>query len=490
MFVSRVPLAALLIASSAAAAPGRRVTIDVPPAAISAGPISHTIVLERCTGNCTVNNGGTNAMAMTSSIPQGTGPFTLHEFKDSMGQTGTAADAEWNAIVTCVREVYSPFDVTVTDTRPVGGTTYHLAIVAGVPQEAGLPADILGIAPLAGDCSAQDNVVSFSFANTHPTTSRVLNICWTVAQESAHAFGLDHEFMFFDGKSSCSDPMTYRMDCGGQRFFRNKGAQCGEFAAKPACKCTPSQNSHAKLLDVFGPGTPITPPPTSVITFPQPDATVLGASVAARAGSQRGITKVELLINGFVWATVPGAAIGGTGQPNPGDYQISVPAAVPKSIVDLVVRATDDLGASTDSAQITVTNGAPCTDASVCAEFQRCETGRCLWDPPVGELGDECKYTEFCKSNLCVDTSAGKLCSEPCEPGSDSCPMDLACVQASPGAGVCLPKGDAGCCETGTGGASPWIHGGFALLVIGLVGRRRRSGSRMVGRCQRSSPGA
>ncbi|CAN5915923.1 hypothetical protein BH11MYX3_BH11MYX3_46690 [soil metagenome] len=479
-----------LLGATAAAAPDRRVTVDVPPAVAPASGVSHTIVMERCTGNCNLAKSSTNNAMMTlSTIPQGAGPFTVQEFKNSAGLSGAAADAEWNALVTCVREVYSPFDVIVTDERPTSGSTYHLSIVAGLPAQVGLPADILGIAPLAGDCSPQDNVISFSFANAHPSGMRVMNLCWTVSQESAHAFGLDHEFMFFDGKSTCIDPMTYRNDCGGQHFFRDKGAQCGEFTGR-ACKCSANQNSHQKLLSLFGPGQILTAPPTSSITFPQPTATVLGAVVGARAGSQRGVAKVELVVNGFVWATVGGITPGPSGQPNPSDYSINVPANLPKSIVDIVVRASDDLGTFTDSPKITLTNGAPCTDASACAEFQSCEDGRCLWAPRVGELGDECKYTQFCKSNLCVDTSVGKLCSQACTPDSDSCPMDLTCAEASPGNGLCVPVDDGGCCDSGRSSDLPWTHAGFAALVIGLVGRRRRSSSRMVGGCQHATPRA
>ncbi len=475
MSFSRLAFVALLIgiAGRARAAPDRRVTVEVPPAAAPARGIAHTIVLERCKGNCNLVKSASNDATMTrSTIPQGPGPFTIQEFKNGAGLTGAAADAEWNALVTCVREVYSPYDVTITDVRPTDGSTYHLSIVAGLPAQVGLPGDILGIAPLAGDCSPQDNVISFSFANAHPAAGHLSNVCWTVSQESAHAFGLDHEFMFFDGRSTCTDPMTYRTDCGGQRFFRDKGAQCGEFAGR-ACKCSANQNSHQRLLAVFGPGTVITPPPTSAITFPQPTATVLGPVVGARAGSQRGVAKVQLVINGAVWATVAGITPGTFGQPDPSDYSINVPANLPKSIVDVVVRASDDLGASTDSPTITLTNGAPCTDASVCAEFQRCEDGRCLWDSPKGELGDDCKYAQFCKSNLCVDTSVGKLCSQACTPDSDSCPTDFTCAESSPGNGLCVSTGGGGCCDTGGSADGPWSHAAFAALVIGLVGRRR-----------------
>src|SRR5262249_23245244 len=143
---------------------------------------------------------------------------TISEYRDGAGETGAMADTEWAALVQCMKEVYSTYDVVVTDVKPTN-TTYHMAIIAGVPAEIGLNPDVLGVAPLASDCSAQDNVISFSFANAHPQTeliSRVNNLCWTASQESAHAFGLDHEYEFTpDKRSACNDPMTYRVDCGG-----------------------------------------------------------------------------------------------------------------------------------------------------------------------------------------------------------------------------------------------------------------------------------
>ena len=247
--------------------PGRRVTVEVPPVAHAA--IANTLVLERCRGGCVVTKGGNDAANTISTIPSAA-QSTIEEFVNSAGMTGTLADAAWNEVVQCVKEVYSPFNVTVTDVRPASGP-YHLAILAGRPQNIGQGADILGIAPLAGDCSPQNNVISFSFANQHSLVdpSRALTLCWTVSQESAHAFGLDHQFAFVDGRSACSDPMTYRMDCGGQKFFRNKAARCGEEDERD-CRCTQVQNSHRNLTDLFGAAPALTPDPTICLLYTSP----------------------------------------------------------------------------------------------------------------------------------------------------------------------------------------------------------------------------
>src|SRR3954471_4885261 len=108
-------LLSLLVAADSVAE-GRRVLVDEPaqqPAAVAPN-LSHTIVLDRCKGGCPITKGSpTSATGLTSSIPQGPGPFTFGEFVNGMGQTGAAADAEWNQILTCVRQVYSPFNVTI-----------------------------------------------------------------------------------------------------------------------------------------------------------------------------------------------------------------------------------------------------------------------------------------------------------------------------------------------------------------------------------------
>jgi hypothetical protein len=343
-------------------------------------------------------------------------------------------------------------------------------VVAGFPSELGFGSDILGVAPLASNCSPQDNVMSFSFANAHGPTVRVENLCWTAAQESAHAFGLDHSYKFVDGRSTCNDPMTYQVDCGGQRFFRNQGAKCGEFQER-SCRCGSSQNSHQKLLNVFGAGTPITGNPTSMITTPM-DGQPLGLVVGASAGSKRGVAKVELLVNGFPWAEVKGALFGPNGQAIPSAYGLMIPATLPDGISDFVARAYDDLGAYTDSQTVTRTKGSPCVADNTCAEGQRCDLGRCIWDPPTGEVGDTCEYPQFCKSLKCIGAEGDQICSQVCNPAANTCPNDLACEETGPEMGLCIP--DSGGCCSASNRRVPWAQLVGCAFVFALVMRRRR----------------
>lgn len=455
----------------------RRVAVDTPIEmyATAAVQVSQTMYLNRCTGGCVVHMGANDARTQTSSIPTRDGAM-ITEYRDAQLQTGTSADAEWAQVVQCMKEVYSPYNVKITDVKPTSGLNYHEAIIAGNPGDIGLASDILGVAPLASDCRAIDNVISFSFANRHPATSdRVLNICWTAAQESAHAFGLDHEYSFATGnRSACNDPMTYRNDCGGEKFFRNEAANCGETAARP-CKCGATQNSHVKLLGVFGAGTPITGSPTAVLTQPT-SGTVLGSSVAVQAGAKRGVAHVELYFNGYKWADQPGLAFDLQGQPNPGTYQIRVPDALPSSIVDVKAIAYDDLATATATSVVTVTKGAPCTTATTCAKGQKCETGKCFWDPPSGQIGDDCSYAQFCVSGLCTGTKDQQICTQACNPGvTDTCPAGFDCLMSGSGTGVCFfSSTGGGCCSVGDGGGMWWGPIGLAAAVFGFAVRRRR----------------
>ena len=299
-----------------------RTFVDTPRTAYSAPAvtISPYLYLNRCSGGCAISGASINdARTNQSTIPTA-GAHIISEFQNAQDQTGAMADEEWNALVTCMKEVYSPFDVTVTDVKPEN-VSYTMAIVAGNPGDIGLDNSILGIAPLASDCSPQDNVISFSFANHHGNFDRVNNLCWTAAQETAHAFGLDHEYVFADGTSACNDPMTYRVDCGGQKFFRNKAASCGENEVRP-CRCGGSQNSHTKIRAVFGEGTSIVPPPTVDLVSPKSGTITAATPFTVSAGSQRGIAKVEVWINNYMWAEKPGAKFLGAGQPNPSTYQL------------------------------------------------------------------------------------------------------------------------------------------------------------------------
>lgn len=469
----------LLFMEAAMAAPMRRVIVEAPAQAESAA-ISNVLYLERCRGGCVITKGSANdARTNTSTIPANATSM-VSEFVSASGIPGESSDAEWDAVLQCVREVYSPYQVNVTDQRPTDGS-FHMAVVAGNPSEVGLGNDILGIAPLAGDCSPIDNAISFSFANHHSRADeqRVFTLCWTVAQESAHAFGLDHTFSFADGTSTCSDPMTYRTDCGGQRFFRNFRAKCGENQER-ACRCGPFQNSHQKLVDVFGAATASTPAPEVTLTLPQPDVALV-AVAAAQAGSRRGVARADLYLNGSKWSEVKGARFGVLGQPLMAPYTLQVPADVPgPSKYDVFVRACDDIGNCTDSNVVPSYKGdaAGCTSEGDCADEQSCDNGYCRWPAASGQLGDECTYPQFCASNVCTGTEDLTICTRSCTTLADDCPMGLVCIANGGTDGVCFVEDMGGCCSVGGGGQRPEAYVGFSVVLFAVITRRRRRSER------------
>jgi hypothetical protein len=517
---------ACAVMGRAASAEPVRAIVDTPiekyaasPAATSESPV---IYLNRCIGGCTIEGAGKNDARANQSSIIASGTHTLGEFANQFGQTTTtpthgtcldptgsvttttcnvdadcqvlgagsicdSADYEWNIVVKCLTEVYSPYAVTLTEQRPTDGSSYTMALIAGLSSDIGQPDTVIGIAPLATDCSAQNNVIAFTLANSHPPVARTDNICWTAAQETAHAFGLDHEYEYLDGTSACNDPMTYRNDCGGEKFFRNKEAKCGGpgdgFGPAPrACRCTQTQNSHRKLTNVFGPGESIIPAPTASISFPLAGATVGDNwNTEVSSGSRRGVDRVELWINGWPWLSKPGADFTPAGQPNPSSYSLVAPNGVPGGGIKAIVKSFDDIGLEGD-ASILLKKGPACTADTNCLDHQHCNTGAetdtvaaggCYWDPGTGQVGDACGYPQFCESRLCLGPSGGEVCTQTCSPSDpSSCPSGFECDIASDNMSYCFAKASGGCCSTSNGPVWPSV--GLSALVLGLVTRRRR----------------
>ena len=462
---------------------GLRLVKPLPPGEpppVAAANVSPIIYLERCKGGCTIRTGVNDARTLSSSIPDQPGAHYLSEFENAAGEVGAAADAEWNELVQCVKEVYSPFGAVVTDVKPSGNTSYHVDVVAGQAPQLGLSGSILGISP-GVSCNPADNYVTFSFANAHGGSGRrrIEHLCWTVAQETAHTYGLDHSFKF-GMKSACYDPMTYQTDCGGQKFFRNEAATCGEYAPA-ACGCGGQQNSHLHLLAIFGPGTPLYDKPALTVNAPVAGSTITNSTpIMATASSQRGVRFVEIWLNGYMWKRIDGAPFGRDGQPET-MYSTPLPQGVPDGVIDIVIKAMDDIDATTESPPIRVTKGAPCTSADTCAAGQVCDgEGRCVWEPATGELGDTCAFPQFCLTEMCAGTNASdQRCTQECILGvNDSCPSNFSCIEnGGPNKGICWPAGaddeDGGICSAGNGPASQ-----ASLLLLGLtallITRRRR----------------
>jgi len=194
-------------------------------------------------------------------------------------------DSSWSAVLQCMRDLYAPFNVEVTDVDP-GDVPHSEVVVSGHPTDIGMGNGVGGVAPMA--CQAIQGAVSFAFPETYgddPT-----GICEAAGQESAHAFGLDHELL-------CSDIMTYQF-CGPKKF-EAEDSECGEFNARP-CACGGDiQNSHEYLLEVLGPAAPQSDPPVVTIVRPaETDEVEAGFEVEVDVVDDGAILRVELHIDG------------------------------------------------------------------------------------------------------------------------------------------------------------------------------------------------
>ena len=457
---SFLPLAAAAAVTPALAEPpspvdrlrGEKVWVDpitdLPPDVVAADNMSPILFVNRCAGGCSITPGVNDARVNTSSIISEA--VTLTEFGH--------ADDIFNETIDCLRQVYGPYNVEIVTEDP-GNTPHHEAMLAGNPGEIGYPDNVGGLAPAA--CSPLNNVISYSFANTIGPSA--VDLCWTVAQESAHAFGLPNHVL------DCSDPLTYIPGCG-TKFFRDRGFQCGDFEPT-ACRCTGGfeQNSHRTLLEVFGPGAD-PPPPEIVISRPTALATVIdGFDVVSTAIDPRGIDRVYLFVNGTVYDSRAGHSF----DNHQGAYRF-IPPELPDGYMDIEIRARNDLRIE-GAAQVRVLKGEPCTGDDQCFEDQSCVEGGCRYPPADRVLGDRCDRAYECTTGLCPTKGDDRFCSEYCNPESVfSCPEGFECLAAG-STGVCWPEGagsGGGCCQV-SGERDPAGAAALAMIVLLLIRRRR-----------------
>ena len=187
-------------------------------------------------------------------------------------------DDTWAETVACVKELYRPFDVTITDEDP--GDVPHLeAIFGGHPSDVGLPDHVAGVSPFTEDCSVIERSVVFTFTDVLPDDPRLM--CEVMAQEIAHSYGLDHELL-------ASDPMTY-LDHDGPRSFQDVEAPCGEFEARPcgigARVCRSTQSSVQLLGERLGRSAGPPPPTTQPPSIDDAGGITAGCSATGRGGS-------------------------------------------------------------------------------------------------------------------------------------------------------------------------------------------------------------
>jgi hypothetical protein len=437
----RAAVLVLLVAAPAAAEPRRGTVIDIgrrDAALVPAEPSSRLIYMHRCPAiGCAVTQGDDDdSRTNTSSIAEGS--RVIGEFKQTQ--------AVWDALMACMRKTYAPFDIGITDVDP-GSVPHYEHMLGGVPGD--LRSDIMnagGVAPF--DCAEIPNAITYTFDVYGPDPDQ---LCWTAAQETAHAFGLEHE-------TNPLDPMSYLGGAVPNKRFQFAEAQCGEFAPR-ACRCggTTMQSSYLKIVALFGPGAPTAP--EVEIRAPSSGKRVQPHFVTKiDAIDDIAIDRVELYIDGML-----------AGEARVPPYWIAAPDGFDHGPHTVEARAFDVQGTPA-STMIDVELGPPCTASKGCDRADACVGGVCVPGPDTaGGLGSFCTANTECLSNRCQSASDGnQACVEVCELTSGSCPSGFFCLADGAGAGVCWRSDDTGCCAAG---ARP---GGSLLLGLGVLAALRR----------------
>ncbi len=417
----------------------------LPPVAAGA-PSSRLIYMHRCPQQgCVIRPGMNNSTADTSSIPDQ--QVTLTKFRQS--------DAVWTALMKCMRETYAPFNIGVIDVDP-GNVPHYENIVGGKATElSGDLAGAGGVSPFT--CDEIPNAISFTFDVYGPDADA---LCWTAAQETAHAFGLEHEY-------NAADPMTYLAGGPSKKRFQAMASPCGEYQAQ-TCECTdqPTQSSYQMILDLFGPGAPTAP--TISITAPTVGTQVQPRFVArVKAFDDVAIDRVEMWIDG--------QNTGASSSTPP--YTVIAPDTIEPGPHTLELKAFDVQGTPA-SAVVEIEMGPPCTASKGCTGVDVCVMGVCVPGPEqAGGLGSFCTANTECISGKCIqDSSSGSMaCVESCDGSSGSCPEDFSCIQAGSD-GVCWHTPDGGCCDASGNPTGPLVLAGGVLLVA-MRRRRPRSSS-------------
>jgi hypothetical protein len=182
-----------------------------------------------------------------------------------------------------VNDAFMAYNVVVTTHRPKSGV-YTMVFIGGAPSIFALDARVAGIAFMDCDNRQASNVV-FAFPTTLGTS--IHGLFATIAQEAAHAFGLQH--------SSDPDDLMYpRVDLSQRGFLDRESA-----VASPNLCGPTTQNSHQLLLKLLGPWPGGDKPvdmalPAPMVDPPPPpvEGGCAPASVAGRA--QRGTGSLGL----------------------------------------------------------------------------------------------------------------------------------------------------------------------------------------------------
>lgn len=166
-----------------------------------------------------------------SSVLDVPGPVTLPAYAGTPDQ--------WEETFDCVLAHFAPYNVSFQLDPPQG--THVELVVGGLDEDLEFVDDYNGVAPQRSDCGVVERGIGFVFSDA--VGSEPGEVCWAIAHELGHIFGLDHSL-------ACGDIMSYDQSCG-PKVFLDEDLVCGTYSARD-CTCGPTQNSRQHLLEVLG----------------------------------------------------------------------------------------------------------------------------------------------------------------------------------------------------------------------------------------------
>ena len=397
-------------------------------------------------------------------------------------------------VVDMVKGWLSAYNVTVVTERPASGD-YTMCMVGGTPNsvcnQQAAAAGAAGVAPLDCNNMLGENDVVFAF--TDVVQNDTLAVAATIAQESAHGWGLEHTNEMTD--------VMYPYLTSVTNGFLDRSMPIVAAPGDNGSRCRPgqaTQNSHQLMLTALGAGGPDTQPPAVHFTSPMNGATVQPTfTLQVMATDNQTLTKVELIADPgtsgeqHAMATAPPFQWMVTNYAS-GAHTFKVIATDAASLTaedQIMITVAGGSGGGQAGSGTAGTGGSGGGAAGGGTGGTSGGGGRSGGGGPVtgGEsmdLGNPCMGDGQCDTRRCILPAGGTMgfCSVSCAADTDcGANESITCIKAG-GTGLCTPNGfnvdgtkkpaAEGGCAAANGQAT---FAPLALLALALFGRRRRT---------------
>jgi hypothetical protein len=163
-------------------------------------------------------------------------PYPAFAWPQSPNEPALSAAQASDYLLFALHKAFLPYNLVWTDVRPLRGP-YTMVVVGGRPELLGFDSRVAGVALM--DCNdTQPSNIVFAFPSALPGNLHGLFV--TAAQETAHAFGLEHT-------DDEADIMHAQLGAAQWAFTDRPNPIAAPRTCGPLM-----QNSHKKLLEVLG----------------------------------------------------------------------------------------------------------------------------------------------------------------------------------------------------------------------------------------------